>query len=331
MVRAILLLLTFLLIQSFFVFAQTNYDRGFKVGYKEGYCYNDFKCLPPLPPITPLPYIGETQDNYQAGYNRGFKMGLENKSTKSSNAGNNTSYRTPIQSEFINTYVAPDFNLLAKAMEMRQQQYEKRVELEKQLAVSKIERVRAQYNSFTNYPKTIPDGWYNVIASNDYDFCADSKVYVKDNQITEYVIDGWDDRVVNFSGPIKAGKGLVKVNMTNRSKDELYDIYFIEYLSNPNVKTNAPQVSGYITFWIDFKAKSPVKLYIEDTYVGDFKSYFANGSPKCNQEGTLSFRYKPGTYRYRAESKGTFKTRLWEDTFTIPVDGCEIYQLSISN
>lgn len=63
-----------LLLLTFVAFGQYNdYDRGFKNGYKEGYCYNDFGCIAPIPPITPIPLIGESNDNYQDGYNRGFK------------------------------------------------------------------------------------------------------------------------------------------------------------------------------------------------------------------------------------------------------------------
>lgn len=95
-------------------FAQSNYDRGFKNGYKEGYCYNDFACIAPIAPITPIPNIGESNDNYQDGYNRGFKIGLENKQkSKSSNSENynsSASNRRP----YMPKYVSPDFDVLMK-------------------------------------------------------------------------------------------------------------------------------------------------------------------------------------------------------------------------
>jgi len=80
-----------LLLLTIVAFSQTNYDKGFQNGYKEGYCYNDFGCISPIPPITPIPYIGESNNNYQDGYNRGFKTGTEDKqrnNTKSSGNGN---------------------------------------------------------------------------------------------------------------------------------------------------------------------------------------------------------------------------------------------------
>jgi len=47
---------------------------GFEAGYKAGYCYQQFGCLPPIPPICPIPMIGER--GYQAGYNRGLLAGV---------------------------------------------------------------------------------------------------------------------------------------------------------------------------------------------------------------------------------------------------------------
>jgi tetratricopeptide (TPR) repeat protein len=82
MKKTLVFLISFLL--SLSTFGQSDYSRGFQNGYKVGYCYNDYGCIPPIPPITPIPRIGESQDNYQDGYNRGFKRGLEDKQTKKS-------------------------------------------------------------------------------------------------------------------------------------------------------------------------------------------------------------------------------------------------------
>jgi hypothetical protein len=97
--------LTFLvfLLLPIAVFPQTNYDAGFKAGYKEGYCYNEFGCIPPIPPVTPIPYVGENKDNYQDGYNRGFKMGLEEKQKKSGNgkSENQSTNAVTFQSQYV--------------------------------------------------------------------------------------------------------------------------------------------------------------------------------------------------------------------------------------
>lgn len=52
----------------------SDFCRGFKQGYKEGYCYQRVHCLEPLPPLCPLPGFGEK--TWMDGYNRGFIIGM---------------------------------------------------------------------------------------------------------------------------------------------------------------------------------------------------------------------------------------------------------------
>jgi hypothetical protein len=72
-------LLFFLILITSHVNAQiSKFDDGFKVGFKEGYCYNSkILCNPPITPLTPLTRIGESLNSYQDGYNRGFQVGLD--------------------------------------------------------------------------------------------------------------------------------------------------------------------------------------------------------------------------------------------------------------
>ncbi|MFH1771358.1 MAG: hypothetical protein ABH872_00905 [Candidatus Omnitrophota bacterium] len=59
-------------------------DNGFCTGYQDGYaagwCYQDNFCIEPIPPICPIPKIGE--NGYQDGYNRGFLDGLRARSKR---------------------------------------------------------------------------------------------------------------------------------------------------------------------------------------------------------------------------------------------------------
>lgn len=58
--------------------AINEYDKGFKVGFKEGYCYNSgIGCMPPITPLTPLTRLGESLNSYKDGYNRGFQIGID--------------------------------------------------------------------------------------------------------------------------------------------------------------------------------------------------------------------------------------------------------------
>jgi len=89
--RGIVLLFMFIFaLNSQFVFAQTEFVKGFNAGYKEGYCHDrGIGCIPPIPPIAPLPTVYENQNSYVDGYNRGFKMGLEERK-KQDNKEKNT-------------------------------------------------------------------------------------------------------------------------------------------------------------------------------------------------------------------------------------------------
>lgn len=118
------IILKFLSIQSYF-FSQADYDQGFKVGYKEGYCYNDIGCIPPVTPITPILNVGESIYSYQDGYNRGFKTGIEDKQTYKnniSNYGNNNSGKRssseqPHPQQYVSQYVPIDFKSINSSIE----------------------------------------------------------------------------------------------------------------------------------------------------------------------------------------------------------------------
>lgn len=84
------------IINSIVAVAQSDFDKGFKTGYKEGYCYNKgVACIAPMPPITPIPSINEKLNSYTDGYNRGFKTGLD--AQKNNTSYTNTPERTRYQ------------------------------------------------------------------------------------------------------------------------------------------------------------------------------------------------------------------------------------------
>ncbi len=55
----------------------SGFCDGWEAGYKAGYCYGQFACLPPLVPLCPLERLGES--TYMDGYNRGFLAGLNDR------------------------------------------------------------------------------------------------------------------------------------------------------------------------------------------------------------------------------------------------------------
>jgi hypothetical protein len=84
--------LTSLLLLNFIAFGQSNFNIGFKEGFKNGYCYSNnqsgYYCNPPLPPLPPLPQISERSNSYQDGYNRGFLYGQDRRRTDDNNSSN---------------------------------------------------------------------------------------------------------------------------------------------------------------------------------------------------------------------------------------------------
>lgn len=66
--------------------AQSDFSKGWSLGYEEGYCYNKYGCVPPVTPVSPVPAPG--QDNYKGGYNAGFIKGQNDKKNNEFNSSN---------------------------------------------------------------------------------------------------------------------------------------------------------------------------------------------------------------------------------------------------
>lgn len=69
-----------ILIYLLFTLNTTPFCEGWDDGYVEGYCYAETfdDCITPIPPICPIPDVGE--DTYNDGYNRGFLEGINDNS-----------------------------------------------------------------------------------------------------------------------------------------------------------------------------------------------------------------------------------------------------------
>ena len=57
--------------------SNTDFCTGFQDGYSAGYCYEEDFCIPPTPPICPVPDVGK--DTYEYGFEIGFVEGLNDK------------------------------------------------------------------------------------------------------------------------------------------------------------------------------------------------------------------------------------------------------------
>lgn len=126
------IILIFVLLFVSNAIAQSNFSKGFEVGYKQGWCYDKgVGCLPPIPPIAPIPKIGENINSYDDGYRRGFTMGQQDSASKNGNSSNGRTrqrYETadPVFAE--GTIYMPNFQLMREAQLARQNQYQEEYE-----------------------------------------------------------------------------------------------------------------------------------------------------------------------------------------------------------
>lgn len=98
------------------IFSQTDYSKGFKAGFKKGYCYEQPSCIAPTPPVTPTLRIGEAYVSYTDGYNRGFEMGRSRRLNGESTRSNNSSkVGTVTTSKFEPMYDYSSFNTAVKS------------------------------------------------------------------------------------------------------------------------------------------------------------------------------------------------------------------------
>lgn len=117
------LLLLLIMISTQATFSQSKFSNGFRNGYKEGYCHNQgIGCLPPNPPIAPIPNVNESINSYQDGYNKGFEQGLSAQKNNSNNTQTRERYKTA-EPRFVDNFTYhPNYDLILKVLEQKQRQ-----------------------------------------------------------------------------------------------------------------------------------------------------------------------------------------------------------------
>jgi hypothetical protein len=156
----------FLILNSILVIAQTDFDKGFKTGFKEGFCFDKgIACIAPIPPLTPLLRVNENLNSYTDGYNRGFQIGLEaqkkreTKSTSNKISSERTQYQTS-DSKFVQdkmSTIPVDFYM--KVLELNERKMESTYSDREKIFEESLKKAQKSfeqkdYASSINYSKT---------------------------------------------------------------------------------------------------------------------------------------------------------------------------------
>ncbi len=188
----------YLLSCSLNIFSQSNYTLGFNNGYKKGYCYgNSYACLAPPSPPSPPPLAGESYDNYNQGYNRGFVIGQKQQSDtkKSNNLSTSDLYLEQNKLSIPEAYLPqvdynPDFSFLIAAASKLQNDYDqntynnqlneyfdnlgKKIDNDRtnpeliEKRNNELNDAKIRYSRYKYLPNIIPDGLHKVIISEDF-------------------------------------------------------------------------------------------------------------------------------------------------------------------
>jgi len=195
-------------------------------------------------------------------------------------------------------------------------------------AQSQINLVKSTYSNSQSYPEKIIDGWHSIIATDNYNYCSPAKVYIKNNQIVEFVISNWSllSYPVVVLSPIKKGKALITIDILGYT--DTLELYFTNDIDQPTL-VDKPLDSGYISFWCN--SSSITNLYIS---IDGGKIWKANDKvrpkmqPECGSTETFTFFVKPGIHDYKIDSRGS---KWWEGKIEAKENMCFMQLINKKN
>jgi len=104
---------------------------------------------------------------------------------------------------------------------------------------------------------------------------------------------------------------------------------FYNYNFYPSYSSTWSNSGDYkVGFWTDFGKCGNVKVYVNGQFAGSLNKYFINELPTCDQSGTLSLNFPPGTYNIRAVDEMGYH---WNNNITLGSDKCNTFRLQYSN
>jgi hypothetical protein len=129
-------------------------------------------------------------------------------------------YDTPSGQKYQSQYVPTNFELYEKMLKEKQQKDQK-------TGADKIMRLKDLYINALSYPKTISDGFHDVEITDNVSDVSTIQIYVENNKVTHFAINGVKDEKVVYSSEITKGKALIKFNLSG-VESSYYDLYFIQ-------------------------------------------------------------------------------------------------------
>lgn len=200
----------------------------------------------------------------------------------------------------------------------------KRKEIEK--AQAQLGIVKNLFSEQEVFPEAITDGWHLVKVTDNFRYCSDAKVLVNNNKIERFVIDDYAEFSLEFTtvSGIKNAKSTINLHLPN-GNTEATEIYFIYDLNEPNL-TSEPLEAGYVTFWSDLRNAKTIEVFIDRKRQGKLKKPL--NMAKCFDNGGLTLKLKPGSYNFKAESRGP---KSWSGNFQVRENQCYVYWLNKRN
>jgi hypothetical protein len=186
------------------------------------------------------------------------------------------------------------------------------------------------YQSQKIYPDKIPDGWHIVVAMNNYDFCGEAKVFVRDDTIFQYVVEDWKYRVLVGPAMIVNGRSALQLEneKSKRKKKRIHlDLYFVDYMNDPGTISTPPVPAGKASFWAGDVTGDQVVVFINGEEKGRFSPAYYGSAPGCGEKSTLTIEYKSGTHDFRAINS----RNVWRGTITIYPGDCTLQVLTREN
>ena len=162
-----------------------NYDGGFRNGFNNGYCYNNsLGCLPPIPPITPLPNPGELF-TYQNGYNKGFISGRDMKLSESNTSTQGKSpYGAKKYLPEIKPFIPPNYSAFQKSMQTRDRKQEE------SLSVSAfVKDYVKRHNNYYSPEKNIERRAYADLIRNYYKSFSSFPTHLYNTATSSVILD----------------------------------------------------------------------------------------------------------------------------------------------